>query len=298
VARSPARPPRAGRRAGGWSLALAAAAIAAMGASAFLPDLHAQQPAPTVFHSPSCPVPAEVRGYPVTVVRVDGAPLDSAYAAALADAVARRWETPSPGRGRHPGLGRVANRVHTPEPLWADDWVPEDRHTARIAATLHRDGGVRAVVVEAASGDRLYDRSLESIFGSRAAEPALPFPGSLAEDSIRVRVWLGVEPEGGGGPGVRFAAQQSPVRVVPGSLQVFAPPGGPGARPGARPSATVKYDVDADGALVPGSVQVLRSSGAEFSRRVTEGVRRARFVPAQANCRPVARSVAQRFGDP
>ena len=131
-----AAPPRA-------VLLLAAALLAAA------PSAGAQP-----YASTRCPVPAGVDGYAVAVRAAAGARVDERFAAALADAAARRWEVPAPGRSRLPGVDGSLARLRTPEPLWADDWSPRARHTARLAVTLYRDGRAPSVAVTQASGDR------------------------------------------------------------------------------------------------------------------------------------------------
>lgn len=244
------------------------------------------------FRVDRCPVGAGVEGYPVWVRAADGSPLDSAYAHALADAAARRWEPPSRRRGSIPGLGRLRTRILPPQPRWPDDWAPEARHVARGEVTLRRTGRPAAMAVVQPSGDRAFDRSLEDIFRDGAPGgpqvPALP-PGT-AGDSLRVIVGFGGTPDPGAAV-VRFAVHQEPVRVVPGTLQVRRPSQfGP-----VVPSATVKYDVDADGRLVPGSVEVLASTDRAFSENVRGALEGARFTAARSNCRPVSLSVVQTF---
>jgi hypothetical protein len=127
------------------------------------------------FRVDRCPVAADARGYPVWVKAADGTTLDSAYAHALADAAARRWEPPSPRRGSIPGLSRLRSRILPPEPRWPEDWAPGARHAARAEATLRRTGRPDALRVVQPSGDRAFDRSLEPIFRDGApASPGLP----------------------------------------------------------------------------------------------------------------------------
>ena len=59
---------------------------------------------------------------------------------ALAEAVERRWEVPSPRRREHVAPDERLSRIVPPEPRWADDWFPTARHAARISATFYRDG--------------------------------------------------------------------------------------------------------------------------------------------------------------
>jgi hypothetical protein len=98
---------------------------------------------------------------------------------------------------------------------------------------------------------------------------------------------------------VWFAAQQTPARVVPGSLEIRqtrSPWGGNAAgAPGAL-GAVVRYDIRETGRVDPGSIQVLRASDATFGRAVRNALQEARFTPAQANCVAIPRSVVQMFG--
>ena len=253
----------------------------------------AQEDAASVFHTAACPVPANVRGYPVSVRSAGTDALDPAFAAALAEAAARRWEVPSRRRATFQGLAQVQGRIVPPEPRWADDWFPGAEHVARLAVTLYRDAREPAVQVVRQSGDRLFDRSLASIFGrSPYDHPLPPYPAALAADSVRVLVGLGEE-HADSAAVVRFAAQQGPVRIAPGSLRVVPP--APRAASSARPSAVVKYDVDAAGRIA--SIQVLRSSSPDFAAAVAAGLRAARLTPSQSNCRPIAQSVVQSFGN-
>jgi len=247
------------------------------------------------FRVDRCPIADGAQGYPVWVKAADGTTLDSAFAHALADAVARRWEPPSARRGSIPGLSRLRSRILPPEPRWPEDWSPEARHVARGEVTLRRAGRPALLRVVQPSGDRAFDRSLEPILRDGApASPDLPaLPAGLAGDSLRVTIGFGGAPEAGAAV-VRFAVHQEPVRVVPGSLNVLRPAqSGTDGRP---PAATVKYDVDPAGRLVPGSVEVLDSSDRAFAAAVRDGLIRARFTPAQSNCRPVSLSVVQTFG--
>jgi hypothetical protein len=263
------------------------AALAAMLAIA---PVRAQE---SPFVSRTCPVPAGMQGYPVWVRAADGAALDSAYARSLADAAARRWEPPSPRRRTFPGLDRLRERIQPPEPRWPDDWRPQARHAARVEVTLRRGARPGEARVTAASGDRAFDRSVAALFtdGAPGAPelPALP----AGADSLRVAVHFGTAPDGGA-PAVRFAVQQAPLSVVPGTLQV-ARPQTPGTSI-APPSATVKYDVTADGRIIPTSIEVLDSTDRAMEQGIRAGLLRARFVPAQSDCRAVDLSVVQQFG--
>lgn len=257
---------------------------------------HAQEEDGSLFHTAECPIPANVRGYPVSVRSDGGVLLDPAYAAALAEAAARRWEVPSRRRASFQGLQQVRDRIVPAEPRWADDWFPGAAHVARLSVTLYRDGREPAVRMDHPSGDRLFDRSLSTLFGhSPYDHPLPPFPPGILEDSLRVRVDLGEEPgDSTRAAVVRFAAQQSPVRVTTGSLRVYRP--SPGAlASAARPSAVLKYDVDPAGRIT--AVQVLRSSSPGFAQAAVTGLQGATFTPAQSNCRPISQSVVQSFGN-
>lgn len=239
----------------------------------------------------ACPLPEGMQGYPVWVGAADGTAVDSAYAGALADAVARRWEPPSPRRRTFPGLNRLRDRIQPPAPRWPDDWRPQASHTARVEVTLRRGARPGEARVAAASGDRAFDRSVAAGFAAPApGAPELPvLPDGV--DSLRVAVHFGTAPEGGA-PAVRFAVHQSPVAVVPGTLEVRPP--SPGAGP--PPAATVKYDVDASGRVVPTSIDVLASTDRSMDGAIRTGLVRARFTPAQSDCRAIPLSVVQTFG--
>lgn len=261
-------------------------------AAALVPAAAAAQDSP--FQTRACPVPADVQGYPVWVKAADGATLDSAWTRGVAEAVARRWEPPSRRRGSFAGINRLRDRIQPPEPRWPDDWAPSGRHVARVEVTLRRGGRAGAATVAAPSGDRAFDRTLPEPFqGGAPGTPPLPeLPAGL--DSVRLMVGFGLPPEAGAGT-VRFAAQQTPLTVVPGTLNVARPTTTP-QRAGPPLPVTVKYDVDASGRIIPGSMDVLEGSDRSMTGAVEAGLLRARFTAAQSNCRPIALSVVQQFG--
>lgn len=242
----------------------------------------------------SCPLPDGTLGYAVTALSADV--VDSAYLTTFARAAAYRWRVPSSRRGTHDGWERVANRLLTPEPRWADDWTPEAKHRAHLTLVVRRDGKVVLAGTPLLSGDRTFDRSLESIAHEpMPAAPGFPrLPQSFIGDSAVITLTFGDEPEPGAGV-ARFAAQQRPVRLVPGTLNIVAPreQGTPSAR---SRRATVKYDVTVDGIVARGSIEVLQSSDRELSRAIEEALASARFTPAQSDCRAIAQSVLQNFG--
>lgn len=227
-----------------------------------------------------CPVGPD-SGYPVAV---EG-PLDRAGLGEAAWAVAYRWAPPSRGRAAHRDWRQVTERALPPEPRWPDDWRPGEAHRAVASLTLYGDGREPRITLVSPSGDRTFDASLRSI----ADDPlpgAPPLPGTA--DSLTLRLHFGVVPDAPAAV-VRFAAQQSPVRVVPGTLMVTPP------RLSRRPMrALVKYDVDERGQMVPGSFQSLGGDGALLTA-IRQGLPRARFVPAESNCRPVRHTVLQQF---
>lgn len=240
----------------------------------------------------------DLPGYAVVVQAADGAPLDTAYLNALARALAFRWQTPSARRADHAGWRRVRLRRLPPEPRWADDWSPESQHRAEMLLTVRRNGRLRAADPAPASGDRNFDRSLRTIATEPIpGAPDIPaLPEGFTGDSLLVRVRFGAPdvPEGAGV--VRFASAQTAVQLIPGTLEVV-PRGNSGGRGGTSPSATVKYDVSADGTVMPSTVEILESSSPELTAAIREGLMRARFVAATSNCRPIAMSVLQRFGN-
>ena len=243
------------------------------------------------FQTPMCPLPAETAGYPVWARAADGGALDARYAEALADAVARRWEPPSPGRRGYPGLERLSRRIQPPEPRWPQDWAPGAGDTARVAVTLFRGAPAGAPLLLSASGNRAFDRSVAAHFREPApASPALP-PLPEGADSVRVEIGFGTEPAPGAGL-VRFAAQQAPARLTPNTLRIPPQP----SRTGQRVSqATIKYDIDVSGRVIPGTIEILGTGNRTFAQSIADGLAIASATPAVSNCRPIASSVVQFF---
>jgi hypothetical protein len=243
-----------------------------------------------------CPLPEGTLGYPVTALAADGVPLDSAFLAEVVRAAAYRWAVPSRRRERHVGWERIRNRVLTPEPLWAEDWKPAARHRARITVVIDRSGQARSRAHVEGSGDRFFDRSLATIVESpMPGAPEFPrLPAAIEADSAAITLVFGEEDVVGGAI-IRFAAQQRPVRVPAGQLRVTGPRAVGTPDPRFR-RATVKYDVNEHGSVDPGSIEILQSSDIDLSQAIEQALRRARFTPAQANCRAVAQTVVQLFG--
>jgi hypothetical protein len=262
-------------------------ALAVAGALAATPAL-AQSP----FWTEQCPLPAGFLGYPVSVRAADGAPLAAEYAASVADAVARRWEPPSAARRHYGGLARLRERARTPEPRWPQDGLPSAGDTARVTVTLHRAAAPGEARLLAGSGDRAFDRLVLEHFRSPApATPPLPaLPAGT--DSVRVEVGFGVQPAADAAV-VRFAAQQTAARLVPGSMLVSAM-----SRPRtgrAQTVVTVKYDIDAGGRINRGSIEMLSGGGTTFANSLLDALPSTQGVAAVSNCRPVASSVVQIF---
>lgn len=244
------------------------------------------------FQTKVCPLPAEAVGYPVSVEAAGGV-LDSAYAGALAYAIARRWEPPSPGRGEHRGLRGLRSRVQTPEPRWPQDWAPSAGDTARVAITLFHNAKPGPVQLVSGSENVAFDQSVVEHFRHPApASPPLP-PLPAGVSSLRVLVGFGVAPAAGART-VHFAAQQEPARLTPGSFRLIPEPAPVGAVLRDR-EAVVKYDIDAAGRITPGSMQILGTNNGIFAAQVVDALGTARGTPAISNCRPVASSVVQRF---
>jgi hypothetical protein len=243
-----------------------------------------------------CPLPDGTPGYPLSALAGDSTPLDAAFLDAMASAAAYRWRVPSRRRTTYVGWERVRSRLRTPEPRWAEDWKPEAKHRARLTLVVHRDGRVAAAGPAEGSGDRTFDQSLASIVEApMPAAPSFPaLPADVPADSVLVELLFGEAPSGPAAT-IRFAAQQRPVRLVPGTLNVVAPRdvGTPNAR---NRRATVKYDVTIEGTVAPGSIEIIETSDPELGRAIEQALRGARFTPAQSNCRAVAQSVVQTFG--
>jgi TonB family protein len=241
-------------------------------------------------------------GYAIRVSAADGASLDSAF---LSDA-AQRWATPSLRRADFVNWRRVRERAIPEVPRWADDWRPAESNRATVTLVLRRRGRPTISEPSPGSGDRLFDRSLSSIVRDPIpASPELPdIPASVGKDTLALRIEFGAQPETLDAGVIRFAGTQDDVILIPGTLIVnytqrmptsLRNPNAAGG-PGQPLTATVKYDVTAEGTVDPRSIQVIDSGDREFARAVTDAVARARFTPATTNCQPVRISVIQRFG--
>ncbi len=246
----------------------------------------------------SCPGVAPLAGYPVAVAGRDAPLPDTGFLRDFARAAAYRWAVPSRRRNAYSGWQRVSRRLLPPEPRWADDWRPSEPHRAQLLLMVYRKGPPRRLDLSLQSGDRLFDQSLRSIVEEPLpGSPPFPLlPDGLGSDSLTVSVSLGFVDTTHGPVGlVRFAAEQQPVRLVPGSLRVEATSRSNSMTPGPR-RATVAYDVTISGSVDPGSIEVLESTDPDLSEAIRDALLRARFTPAESNCRPVAQSVIQTFG--
>ena len=234
-------------------------------------------------------------GYPLVVRAAADVGLDTVYLNAVARAFAYRWQVPSQRRNDFAGWRRVRHRTLPPEPRWADDWSPSASHRARMRVTVYANDRLRAADPEPASGDRVFDRSLRTIATDpMPLAPALPaFPAAAGPDSLILEVTFGSADTSGIVGTARFAASQGRVVVHPGTLNVEAPRGA--TTPSLQRGATVKYDVTELGVVSPSSIEVLDSSDRELSDAIRDGLLRARFQPAESNCRPITMTVIQRF---
>lgn len=237
-------------------------------------------------------------GYPLRVSAVGPVQLDSSYLHAAARAFAERWQVPSTKRSEYSSWRRVRDRTLPPEPRWADDWSPDSSHQARVIVTVLRDGKLRAAEPASASGDRLFDRSLRTIATDPmpGASTLPPFPPGITADTLALLLSFGEQSVASGSGVIRFAFTQRPVRLVPGSLEVNAPRSS-GTPPAGQRRAVVKYDVTAGGTVPPSSIEILESSDRDLATAIRDGLARARFQPAENECRPITMTVLQRFGN-
>ena len=240
----------------------------------------------------TCPLPGGSVGYPLTVSVApgsDGAAIDTSWLNEWAQSAALRWPVPSYRRDKTPEYRTLTRRVLPDAPRWADDWFPSARHRAEAVVTVRRKGAATFALVRP-SGDGVFDRTLPGVVDDPLpASPELPPLPSRAPDALRLTVTFGIEPNDSTGPvGVaRFARQQRPARIVPGTLLVYG---------SQSDRAVVAYDVETDGEVDPASIAILSASSPPVGDAVREGLLRARFTPAEGDCIPIALTVIQRYG--
>ena len=241
---------------------------------------------PYVFNR--CPLAANALGYPITAVAL-GEAVEPSWLADVARAVAYRWQVPTRMPAQHAGFASLTARVLPDAPRWAEDWRPSARHRAEVVVAIGPTGVVGEPETRTTSGDALFDESLLTFFADPVpASPRLPRPPGEVPDTVRVLLRFGGEPQPGERAGVvRFARQQREARIMPPSLLVRLTP---------HDRAVVKYDIGTDGRVVPGSLQMVQSSGEYFAREVEQALYRRRFPPAQGDCSPIRVTIVQVFG--
>jgi len=248
---------------------------------------------PGVSQGQSCSELDDDAGYPVVATALAES-ADSEWLTAVASAAAYRWRVPSRRRNAYEGWERVQHRILPPEPRWADDWDPRESGRAVVRLTIRRDGRQHRAEVVQGSGNRAFDRSLETIASHpMPGSPALPgLPPGETGDSVVVTLTFGDTPDIDPRGIVRFAAVQTRIELETRSLAVQRPPG----YSGNFPRMTVKYDVTTEGRVDPVSIEFVRTRGAEFEHQIRDALMKARFRPPTSNCRPIAQSVVQTIG--
>lgn len=239
----------------------------------------------------TCPLPGGSVGYPLTVSVApgsDGAAIDTSWLAEWARTAATRWPVPSVRREKMPEYRTLTMRVLPDAPRWADDWQPMARHRAEAEVTVRRKGAPTFTLVRG-SGDGVFDRTLAGIVEDPLpASPDFPPLPSRAPDSLRLKVAFGIEPGDSVPVGVaRFARQQRPARIVPGTLMVYG---------SSNDRAVVAYVVETDGEVDPASIAVLSASSPSVGDEVRAGLQRARFMPAEGDCEKIPLTVIQQYG--
>lgn len=240
-----------------------------------------------------CPAVDPASGYTITAT-TDSPRVDAAWLTSFATAVAYRWKVPSHRRALYSGWENVRRRLLPPEPRWADDWTPQPRHHARVRVTLNRDHHQTRFQLTSASGDRLFDQSLESFLKDpMPASPGLPdIPSGASVDSLSVVLLFGDTTDAPLRGTIRFAASQTRGELHRNTLRVESPAG----YRGPFPPTTVKYDVLETGLVDLESIEFVRRSGGQFENAIREGLRSARFTPPTSNCKAISQSVVQTFG--
>ena len=250
---------------------------------------------PNQYLSGGCPVATGVRGYPVSAS--SDATGDTAFLAAVARAIASSFSAQvAEGTDKEPLTETVRAMdalLDQGNAFWRYDWRPAPADTARMLLTYRR-GGEEPRISRAhpasptkfeGSVERAAHAAVEWARGTTANRHRLPLVvPQQTSDSVVVEVVFGREPGAPSGT-ARFSVHEHVVRPMPGAR----PPEYPVSqlRSGYPGEVKVAFVILPDSTVDPESVQVLRASQPAFAAEVVRWLARARYIPAELDCRLV-----------
>ena len=261
------------------------------------------RPRASQYVSSACPIPGELRGYPVSAS--SDAALDTALLGRVARAMAASYSAQRQEADRREPVPTVAtlmaDTLDRGEIFERHSWRPEPGDTARLRVT-YRAGQSAPEVTLANAGDptpfaasvrRAALAAVENARERPGARHALPLALETPDaEPVVIDVAFGRE-AGAPGTDARFSVHEGPVLPLPSNIGPVYPTNARAA--GIEGDVRIAFIVRPDSTADLSSVRVLESTRPDFATAVVHSLARARFVPAEIDCRLVPTVVVQPF---
>lgn len=259
---------------------------------------------PDKYVSSACPLPGELRGYPVAAS--SSAPVDTAFLGRVArgmsaslsgelESAEQREPTPVVARLMSATLDRG-------DVFERHGWRPAPGDTARLLVT-YRPGQPAPDVALARAGsatsfEALVERAALSAVANAREMPGAPraLPLTLAvpnAEPVAIEVAFGSEAANAPSALARFSIHEAKVLPMPGNQVPTYPTNARAA--GYEGDVKIAFIVRADSTADLSSVHVIQSSRPDFATAVVHSLARARYAPAEIDCKLVPTVVVQPF---
>ena len=252
--------------------------------------------------SPACPLPADLRGYPVSAS--SAAPLDTAFLGAVARAMANnlsgefidpkdKWPAP-------PAVKAMSAALDRGDVFERHSWRPAPGDTATLRVIYYAGKPMPEMALETSGVltpfQMAVQRAAESALDSHDPSPsryglplAAPVPNA---DSVVVTVAFGREPDSRSGS-ARFSIREEKVWPMPGNQPPSYPTSAQAA--GFEGVVEVAFIVRPDSTADLSSLYVISTPRPDFVTAIKNSLRRSRYAPAEIDCRLVPTVVRQPF---
>lgn len=281
-----------------FSLSGAATALLAVTACA---NAHANAQS-SQYVSSACPIPSELRGYPVSTS--SSAALDTAFLSTVARAMAAnlsgefidpkdKWLAPQAVEAMTAALDRG-------DIFERHSWRPAPGDTATLRVIYYPGKPAPEMALETHGALTPFQGAVE-----RAAQSALdtsdpspsrhPLPLTVPvpnADSVVVTVAFGREPDSRSGS-AHFSIHEEKVRPMPGNQPPSYPTNARAA--GFEGVVEVAFTVRPDSTAELSSLYVISSPRPDFVAAIRNSLRSSRYTPAEIDCRLVPTVVRQPF---